>query len=358
MTDKEDKILKLVEARNKVKTQDIVRLLGVSRQYAKVLINNLITIDKLMKIGSTRSAFYVFPKYAAEHIEMLPTKIKKFLINKNLEEHLILDDIENRFPLLLKLKENIRAIFTYAFSEMLNNAIEHSNSQNIEVEIKIQKNKVVFNVIDFGIGVFRNVMQKKKLKSEIEAVQDLLKGKTTTQPQAHSGEGIFFTSKAGDLFMLNSFGLQLVVNNKIGDIFLSKKKPLKRGTGVSFEIDINSDKHLGDIFKKYTYTSSNGDYGFDKTEVKIRLYTIGITHVSRSQARRVLTNLNQFKLVAFDFDKVSMIGQAFADEIFRVFHNKYPNIKLEVVNANDAVKFMIDRVKGNNPRKTAKFFDI
>jgi len=163
MIDKEDKILKLVEARNKVKTQDIVRLLGVSRQYAKVLINNLITIDKLMKIGSTRSAFYVFPKYAAEHLEMLPTKIKKFLNNKNLEEHLVLDDIENRFPLLLKLKENIRAIFTYAFSEMLNNAIEHSNSQNIEVEIKIQKNKVSFNVIDFGIGVFRNVMQKKKL---------------------------------------------------------------------------------------------------------------------------------------------------------------------------------------------------
>ena len=46
-----------------------------------------------------------------------------------------------------------------------------------------------------------------------------------------------------------------------------------------------------------------------------------------------------------------MIGQAFADEIFRVFKNKYPNIKIELINTNDAVKFMIERVKGNDVQK-------
>jgi predicted transcriptional regulator len=38
-----------------------------------------------------------------------------------------------------------------------------------------------------------------------------------------------------------------------------------------------------------------------------------------------------------------MAGQAFADEIFRVFHNKYPLIQLETRNMGENVAFMITR---------------
>jgi anti-sigma regulatory factor (Ser/Thr protein kinase) len=354
VTNHEQKILALLETRKQIKTQDVVLLLKVSRQYAKVLINNLITGKKLLKIGSTRSAFYVSPQYAADHLDLLPTRIQKSLKNVNLEEHRVLDDVENRLPVTLKLPENIRSIFTYAFSEMLNNAIEHSGSKNIQVEVEITNKRLLFRVIDSGIGVFKNVMQKQGLKSELEAIQELLKGKTTTQPKAHSGEGIFFTSKSADVFILDSFGVQMIVNNRIGDIFVSRSKKSKRGTSVSFEINTNSDRHLNDIFRRYTDTIKGGDYGFDKTEIKVKLYTMSGVHVSRSQARRVLTNLEKFKSVIFDFDKVPMIGQAFADEIFRVFHERHPEIKLQAINMNDAVRFMIDRVEGHNPPKNSK----
>jgi len=357
MTISEEKIVKLTEVKKRIKTQDIVLLLGVSRQYAKILINNLITIGKLMKVGSTRNAFYVSPQYAAQNINMFPSRLRKYLKNINLEEHRVLDDIEERLPLILKLSENVRSILTYSFSEMLNNAIEHSQSKNIQIEIDIVNKKLSFRVIDFGIGVFRNVMKKQGLKSELEAIQELLKGKTTTQPKAHSGEGIFFTSKAADIFILNSFGFQLVVNNRIGDVFVSRTKRITRGTTVSFDISTESNRHLNDIFRKFTDVGIGGDYGFDKTEIKIKLYTLGGVHVSRSQARRVLTNLNRFKSVIFDFDNVPMVGQAFADEIFRVFYNKHPEIKLQSINMNDAVKFMVDRVEGHNPRKTSTLFD-
>lgn len=356
MTIYEQKIINLVESRKKIKTSDVAALLKVSRQYAKILINNLITNEKLMKVGSTRSAFYISPKYALEHLDILPTKIKKFLKNIKLEEHRVLDDIEDNLPLVLKLSENVRSIFVYAFSEMLNNAIDHSKSKNIEVDVSLEKGKLLFHVVDFGIGVFKNVMEKKKLKSELEAIQELLKGKTTTQPQAHSGEGIFFTSKMADIFILDSFGIQLIINNRIKDFFIKKSKKIKKGTSISFEIEINSQRHLNDVFKKYT-DIIGGDYGFDKTEIKIRLYTIGGIHISRSQARRVLANLEKFNSIIFDFDKVPMVGQAFADEIFRVFHNKYPNIKLQTINMNEAVQFMVDRVEGHNPRKNSGLFD-
>lgn len=352
----EQRILKLLQLKRRIKTQDVVALLKVSRQYAKVLINNLIAAKQLLKIGSTRSAFYVSPQYASEHIDLFPARAKKLLKNINLEEHRVLDAIEEQLPIIFKLHENIRSIFTYAFSEMLNNAIEHSESSNIQVEVGIAGKKLSFRVQDSGIGVFRNVMRKRGLKSELEAIQDLLKGKLTTQPKAHSGEGIFFTSKAADIFILDSFGVQLIINNRISDLFIRKTKKIKKGTVVSFEIDIDSSRHLNDVFKQYTDTSDNGDYGFDKTEVKIKLYTMGGVHVSRSQARRVLVNLDQFRSIVFDFDKVPMVGQAFADEIFRVFHDRHPKIKLKPINMNEAVKFMVDRVDGHNPGNMQNLF--
>jgi hypothetical protein len=84
---------------------------------------------------------------------------------------------------------------------------------------------------------------------------------------------------------------------------------------------------------------------FDKTEVRIRLYTLGTVHVSRSQARRVLSGLEKFKSVILDFGKVPMIGQGFADELFRVYKKSHPEIELKPINMNAAVKFMIDRVE-------------
>jgi hypothetical protein len=186
-------------------------------------------------------------------------------------------------------------------------------------------------------------MTKKRLNSELEAIQDLLKGKTTTMPQAHSGEGIFFTSKMADLFILESFDFLLRIDNEINDLFVEPVKPAKRGTRVIFKIKLNSKRHATEIFKKYV---SNPDtLAFDKTDVQIRLYTMGTIHVSRSQARRVLNGLDKFKNIELDFDKVPTVGQGFADEIFRVFQNRHTDIKISAINTNEAVQFMIDRVK-------------
>lgn len=357
MTNQERRILDLIRFKKSIRAKDAVSLLKVSRQYVNILLNGLIAQDRVIKIGSTRNAFYVLPGYASQHLEIFPSRIAKRYKNANLEEHIVLDQIENKCPLILKLSENIRSIFTYAFSEMFNNAIEHSQSKYIDVEVVLAKSNLNFLVTDYGVGVFRNIMKKKNLRSELEAIQELLKGKATTKPQAHSGESIFFTSKTADVFILDSYGHQLVVNNKENDVFVGKPKIFRKGTRVSFKLSTNSVRHLTSVFRKYTDVASDGDPSFDKTEVKIKLLTGGSIYVSRSQARRVLADLDKFKSIIFDFDAVPMIGQAFADEIFRVFHNKYPDIKLRYANTNEAVKFMIDRVAGHNPRRPNLFGD-
>lgn len=337
--DTRSEILSFAGKHKMFRTSDVVKGLNdrVSRQQVSAIVNDLFKKGLLVRQGTGAFVFYALPVNA----RALKKLIRKRLLNNNLKEHEVMDEVKKSLPLLMNLKENVDSIFNYSFSEMLNNAIEHSSSKLINVEVQTDKDNLTFIVRDFGIGVFRSVMQKRKLNSEIEAIQDLLKGKTTTQPQSHSGEGIFFTSKAGDVFILESFNLRLRIDNIINDIFVEEIKSVK-GTRVTLELSLTSKRHLNDIFKKYTNPTS---YEFDKTEIHIKLYTMGTIYVSRSQARRVLTNLDKFKSVVLDFDQVPTIGQAFADEIFRVFATKHSDIKIVPINMNEAVDFMVKRVE-------------
>jgi hypothetical protein len=344
MSKLESFILQLASEKDRVKTREVVASYGkkISRQYVSFIIKKLVREGRLFKSGSRKDAFYVAAGKDLSFYEKL-SKVTLKLKNENLEEHIILSDITQKALFFDSLKENLKSIFNYTFSEMLNNAIEHSSSKNIEIEVSKNESGLNFIVNDFGVGVFRNIMQKKNLRSELEAIQDLLKGKTTTQPQAHSGEGIFFTSKLADVFTLESFEYKLTIDNEIPDVFIGKMDKLKKGTRVTFSIGLNSKRHAVDVFKNYQ--TNQDTMAFDKTDVKIKLYTMGTVHISRSQARRVLSGLEKFKLVILDFDKVPMIGQGFADEIFRVFNIKHPETIIQPINMNDAVEFMIRRVE-------------
>ena len=346
-----EKIIDIVKERKKIKASEIAEEFDISRQYAHSIIKKLVDTGELVKVGLTKKVFYTIPEYANNHSGILPITIDKTLINKSLEESEVLKELERQFPLIEKLKENTLKIFEYAFTEMLNNAIEHSESKIIKIKIIIGTEILTFSVNDFGVGVFKDIMKREKLNSEIEAIQELLKGKATTKPKSHTGEGIFFTSKIGDTFVLESFGFRLIVNNKINDTFIVKPETIKKGTRVSISIPINSLNRLDEMYKKFTT-----DYNFNKTEIKVKLFIMGDIFISRSQARRIMNNLEKFEIIILDFDKVETIGQSFADEIFRVFQNKYPNIEIQVININENVKFMIDRA-GQNRVKTRNLFE-
>lgn len=335
-----DAIKKVANKGKPFKTSDVINELkgAYSRQAVSAALRRMTEQDFLATEGSGRYTFYVSPKY----LNALVQPISKKLINKSLEEHEVLAKLKDNHDSLKGLKDNVESILDYAFSEMLNNAIEHSKSKYIQLKIAKTRNNLAFDIRDYGIGVFKNIMKKRNLNSQIEAVQDLLKGKTTTAPKAHSGEGIFFTSKIADLFILESYGYKLTIDNKIPDVFLEEAPHLK-GTNVSFYIALDSKKHLNDVFKKYQ--TDPRTYAFDKTEVVIKLFTMGTIYVSRSQARRVISGLEKFKKIILDFKGVPTVGQAFADEIFRVFQNDHPKIVIESINMQKGVEFMVERAR-------------
>ena len=333
-----NQILDIAKKHRSFKSSDVYREMQgtISRQHITRTINQLIHDNKLVKNGSTASARYSLANQPSTVLTAhLRTK------REGMKEHQIYTKLIEKYPFIKKISENTLSIACYVFTEMLNNAIEHSHSKYVEIDISKQDNLLTVTIEDFGIGVFRNVMKKRHLKSEIEAMQDLLKGKTTTAPHSHSGEGIFFTSKIVNLFILESFGYRLRVDNSIPDYFFETETDKRRGTKVTCTLDLSTKKHLNDVFSQFV--TDSGEVGFDKTEIKVHLYTRGTTYISRSQARRIMSGLDQFKTIVLDFDRVTTIGQAFADEIFRVFHNNHRGIQITAINTIEPVDFMIKR---------------
>jgi hypothetical protein len=75
----------------------------------------------------------------------------------------------------------------------------------------------------------------------------------------------------------------------------------------------------------------------------MRIPLHGDDWVSRSQAKRILVQLDPSEEVFLDFSGIESIGQAFADEVFRVSGANHPNVKVLAHNANEQVNQMIGR---------------
>lgn len=336
-------ILEKISKDKTLKATDIVKISGFSRAYINRFFNKLKKEGKINLIGKANKAFYIkADKTALKKIKRSLMTVRKVLRNQNLSEDLILDEIKKQSGIFSKLPKNISRIFDYAFTEMLNNAIEHSRSKNINVLVEKDGSKILFQVNDVGIGIFKNIMNSKQLRNELEAIQDLLKGKETTLPQEHSGEGIFFTSKVADRLVIKGSNKKLVFDNILNDIFVGDIKSIK-GTRVDFEISFNSLRNISETFKKYT----NEDFEFSKTGVTVKLYKGDSEYISRSQAKRILNGLEKFKEVTLDFRSIKVIGQAFADEIFRVWSKHHQGVKIISQNTNENIDFMVSRALTN-----------
>lgn len=239
--------------------------------------------------------------------------------------------------------ENAIGAVQFAFTEMLNNAIDHSKTVRGHVTFEIADSKIRFVVRDYGVGAFRKVQREKGLEDEVEAIQMIMKGKTTTMPLAHSGEGIFWVSKLAERFVVSSYSYRLIVDNDVQDYTIEKLDDEVEGTEVWFEIDAKTPASLEEFFGRYIGEREYTE--LDMTVVQLGLYREKSMWISRSQAKRVLNGLEKYQRVVFDFAGINMVGQAFCDEVFRVFEITHPEIKIEAVNMNDSVKLMVERAR-------------
>lgn len=240
------------------------------------------------------------------------------------------------------LSENVQRIWAYGLSEMVNNVIDHSNAENMQMII-IQ-NYLTTNVllIDDGVGIFEKIKNHFKLPSLDEAICELFKGKLTTDEANHSGEGIFFTSKMMDDFLISSSG-KIFTTSKFEEDKIFDISNNTEGTCVLMSLSNFTHRIPKEIFDQY----SDVDGGFVTTKIPLK-NIFDAAPVSRSQAKRVCNRLENFSEAILDFDGIEWMGQGFAHQIFVVFKNAHPEISIVPQNMNDSVESMYNHVVNTN----------
>jgi DNA-binding transcriptional ArsR family regulator len=309
-----------------------VSAFGISRQAVHRHVKKLVSEGLLAASGRTRSRTYELKTLSEEHVGLR--------ISPDMSEDRIWR--EKVRPLLGDLPANVMDICHYGFTEMMNNVIEHSGGTSVLVSVEGNAIAIGMSVLDDGIGIFRKIKSGLNLDDERHAILELSKGKLTTDPEKHTGEGVFFTSRMFDLFIIQSGGLHFSHSETGRDWLLGMADTDVKGTDITMFIGNKSRRTAKSVFEKHS--AADDEYGFSRTHVPVALAQYGDDKlVSRSQAKRVLARFDRFKEVLLDFKNVKTIGQAFADEIFRVYKYKHPEVKLAWINENKEVREMILR---------------
>ena len=309
---------------------------GISRQAVNKHLRRLWNEGTLQRSGNTRANVY--------RLAPLSKWNHRWSIEPNLAEDVVwtreIKDVLGDMP------DNVLEIWHYGFTEMFNNVIDHSEGSFVYVQIRKTASTTEMLVTDDGYGIFRKIQTAMDLLDERHSILELSKGKLTTDPERHTGEGIFFSSRMFDSFDILSGGVYF--SHKFGDAedWVLEGDEFSDGTSVWMLLNNHTSRTTKKIFDQYT---SGDDYGFTKTVVPVRLARYGQDMlISRSQAKRLLARVELFRTVLFDFSEVETIGPAFADEIFRVFARQHPDIELLPIHANSSIKRMVARASQGN----------
>ena len=302
-----------------------------SRQAVHRHIQRLVEEGALLETGKTRSRTYALAQLSAW--------TQTYAVSTNGDEGDIwLRDVRAQ---LEPLATNVLGIWQYGFTEMFNNALDHAEASSISVSVAKTAASSVVTIRDDGVGIFRKIQAALGLLDERHSVLELAKGKFTTDPQRHSGEGIFFSSRMFDHFSICSGSVWFSHQAKAPEDWILETDE-SGGTSVRMELGNHTARSVSKLFKQFT---SGDDFGFTKTVVPVRMAQYGDDNlVSRSQAKRLIVRFEKFRTVVLDFKGVVLIGQAFADEVFRVFPLVHPEVELMSLNANKEVSQMIAHV--------------
>lgn len=319
--------------------------------------NNDEVVKKVVDVfGITATSVYRYIREMEEegilskkgHKYSLITKNKSFLYEmKDIhdEMQIMKRDLE---PIISECPDNVHRIWTYCLSEMINNVLDHSEAQHFVILLNKTYMSTTFIIADDGIGIFKKIKDYYEMSSLDEAISELFKGKLTTDKVNHSGEGIFFSSNAMDIFAAISDGKvftrnkyeEVNIENQLSD-WNSEKSSLvtRKGTIIMMKLSNFSTKSMARVMDKF----SNVENGFYKTSIPIK-NIFDDYPVSRSQAKRLVRRFDNFKEIVLDFEGVSDAGQGFMHELFVVFGRSHPEIKLVPVHMNRNVKRMVSHV--------------
>jgi anti-sigma regulatory factor (Ser/Thr protein kinase) len=322
-------IANLLAASDFTSAGEVARVAHVTRQAAHYHLRQLVQSGDLVREGAGRATRYRLRADRTSTYELAGLEEDQLW----LEEQRMLRRLD---PDALE-RPNVRQILNFAVTEMANNAIDHSRGSHLVIRWFLRAERIAFEIEDDGVGVFRTLREARGLKDDFDAVGELSKGKQTSAPAQHSGLGIFYTSRMVDRFVLAGGQLIWTVDNAIHDTAISWLDQARDGTLVRCEIDRQTSLTAMAAFDELQVPGAPGS---NRTRVHVALFRQG-SFVSRSEAKRIAASLEGFDMVEVDFDGIGEIGQAFADELFRVWQHQHRSTDLVPINTNPAIDAMI-----------------
>ncbi len=323
-------ILDLIDKDGRAVAARLADEFSISRQAASKHVSALVQEGIILASGDRRGREYRLATIDSAHRRYLREGLREDVVTREFFQ-----------PFLAGLPSNGQAIWQYGTSQMVNNAIDHSGSEDIIVGVRKTALYMDAWVSDHGEGIFLKIQRALGLYDPRESILELAKGKLTTSPENHSGEGIFFTSKVFDRFDIVSGRLHFLHDGKPFDL-LFEHDEASAGTTVAMRLSHSATRSTKEVMDQF---AAPEEFTFAKTIVPVRLALYeGERLLSRSQAKRLSSRFERFAKVVLDFEGVDEIGQAFADELFRVFAAAHPSVSLAPINAQPDVAAMIERV--------------
>jgi anti-sigma regulatory factor (Ser/Thr protein kinase) len=248
------------------------------------------------------------------------------------------------FAPYFELPGEVARMAQHAFTELLNNAIDHSGGTQVTVSMRQTALHLQLLVSDDGCGIFSRIESAFDIADPALAMLELSKGKLSSDPDRHSGRGLFFTSRLADMFDLHANATAFQCRGWDGSRWLPGHALPRQGSSVYLAIALDTPRTLDGVLRAHSLDGAG--YGFERTVVPLQLLVgAGTGLASRAQARRVTARLQQFRRAELDFSGISDIGHGFADELFRVFRLQHPTLDVVPVGMAPRVAALVDSVR-------------
>ncbi len=304
---------------------------GVTRVTAQKLLKRLVALQWLVREGSPRRPHFK------------PGLMREVVARYSLQG--LDEDLpwSRDFAPFFTLPATVRRMAQHCFSELLNNAIDHSGGTRVTVSMRQTPAHLQLLVSDDGCGLFERIHQSFDLSDPTQAMLELSKGKLTSQPLRHGGRGLFFTSRLADVFDLHANHVAFQRRDWDAGAWQPGRPLRQAGTSIYAAIALDTPRTLESVMSAHSLDGVGA--AFDRTVVPLRLMTSPVDGLeSRAQARRVAARLQLFRRAEVDFHGVPQVGHSFADELFRV-QSGQQTLELVPINMTPQVAAMVNAVR-------------
>jgi len=248
-------------------------------------------------------------------------------------------------PVLHHYPPHITQPATDGITHSLKNVLDHAHSRSVAITIRETIATITITIADHGIGLFNKIQSACHGLDLRTAALELIKGKLTTDPARHRGEGIAVTARLFDEFELQSDGyccghaVPLTPEQGSGQWYWHQH-PTPRPIGTSVRLRLHTARPLDEIVPASRWFTTPKD--LSTTLIPVVMLAEGATPFqTRREAQRLLARIDQFKRVVLDFQGVLVIGPEFADEVFRVYPQQFPDIHFHWSGENASVQAVI-----------------